>query len=121
MIEERRDDLARLGFEIEPFGEQAIAVRTVPAAAGTADPSEMLRELAAQEIPATSQVSRIERLASTIACKAAVKAGFPLGAERMRWLVDRLYEAAVPTTCPHGRVALLRLSDRDLDHRFGRI
>jgi DNA mismatch repair ATPase MutL len=39
----------------------------------------------------------------------------------MRWLVDRLYEAEVPTTCPHGRVALLRLSDRDLDHRFGRI
>ena len=121
VIEERAPDLLRLGFEVEPFGDGSVAVRTVPAAAGSADPAELLRELAAQEIPASEQPRRVEKLAATIACKAAVKAGFPLGAERMRWLVDRLYEAEVPTTCPHGRVALLRLSDRDLDHRFGRI
>ncbi len=121
VLEERSEDLLKLGFEVEAFGEQSVALRAVPAAAGSADPAELLRELAVQEIPASSQVSRVERLAATIACKAAVKAGFPLGAERMRWLVDQLYEAEVPTTCPHGRVALLRLSDRDLDHRFGRI
>jgi DNA mismatch repair protein MutL len=121
VLEERREDLLKLGFEVELFGDAAVAVRAVPSAAGSADPAELVRELAAQEIPASSQVARVDRLAATIACKAAVKAGFPLGAERMRWLVDQLYEAEVPTTCPHGRVALLRLSDRDLDHRFGRI
>lgn len=117
---ERRDDLARLGFEVDEFGGSSVAVRAVPSAARGADPAELVRELASREDPADGPVERVSRLAATIACKAAVKAGFPLGAERMGWLVDQLYAARIPTTCPHGRVALLRLSDRDLDHRFGR-
>ena len=115
------DDLARLGFEIEPFGGGSFAVRAMPAAAGSADPGELLRELASHEEPGSQAPQRIDRLAATMACKAAVKAGFPLGHERMTWLVEQLLQARVPTTCPHGRVAMLRLSDRDLDHRFGRI
>jgi DNA mismatch repair protein MutL len=115
------DDLARLGFEIEPFGGGSFAVRAMPAAAGSADPAELLRELASHEEPGSQAPQRIDRLAATMACKAAVKAGFPLGHERMAWLVEQLLQARVPTTCPHGRVAMLRLSDRDLDHRFGRI
>ena len=114
------EDLARLGFEVEPFGDGAFAVRAVPAAVGTADPGEMLRELLSHEEPAKRQLSRVEHLAATMACHAAVRAGHPLGHERMRWLVDRLLEARVPTTCPHGRVAMLRLSDTDIDHRFQR-
>jgi DNA mismatch repair protein MutL len=89
--------------------------------AGTADPAELLRELASQELPGAEPLERIRHLAATIACKAAVKAGFPLGHERMRYLVDELFACDVPTTCPHGRVAILRLSDRDIDHRFQRI
>ena len=114
-------ELLALGLEVEPFGEGAFAVRTVPAAAGGADPAELLRELASQDLPASRPAERIERLAATVACKAAVKAGFPLGHERMRFIAEELWQARVPTTCPHGRVALLRISDRDLDHRFGRI
>jgi hypothetical protein len=68
-----------------------------------------------------STLERVHRVAATVACKAAVKAGFPLGHERMRFIVDALMACDTPTTCPHGRVALLRLSDRDIDHRFGRI
>ena len=89
--------------------------------AGTADPAELLRELASQELPGDEPLERVRRLAATIACKAAVKAGFPLGSERMRYLLDELFACEVPTTCPHGRVAILRLSDRDIDHRFQRI
>jgi DNA mismatch repair protein MutL len=121
VLRERLPDLARLGVEVDEFGEGSFRITAVPEAAGTADPAEMLRELAAQEIPASSPVRRVDRLAATVACKAAVKAGFVLGGERLRYIADALFETEVPTTCPHGRVALLRLSDRDLDHRFGRI
>ena len=121
IVMESLEDLGRLGFEIEPFGGGSFAVRAIPAAAGTADPAELLREMASHEEPGAQAPQRIDRLAATMACKAAVKAGFPLGHERMKWLVEQLLLARVPTTCPHGRVAMLRLSDRDLDHRFGRI
>jgi DNA mismatch repair protein MutL len=120
-LSECLDDLLALGLEVEPYGDGSFAVRTVPAAAGAADPVELLRELAMQELPASRPAERIERLAATVACKAAVKAGFPLGHERMRFIAEELWKTKVPTTCPHGRVALLRISDRDLDPRFGRI
>lgn len=117
----RLADLGRLGLEAEPFGDASFAVRAVPALAGAASPAELLREIASQELPGAEPLERLRRLAATIACKAAVKAGHPLGHERMRWIVDELFRSEVPTTCPHGRVAILRLSDRDIDHRFGRI
>ncbi len=121
VVEEAIADLERLGLEVEPFGDGAFAVRAVPAVVGTADPGEILRELAGSEEPGSRPLERVERLAATMACHASVRAGAPLGHERMRWLVDRLMLARVPTTCPHGRVAMLRLSDADIDHRFQRI
>jgi len=117
---EHLPDLQRLGFDVEEFGSGAFTIRSVPASVGTADPAELLRELAASE-DGPSTLERVHRVAATIACKAAVKAGFSLGHERMRFIVDALMACETPTTCPHGRVALLRLSDRDIDHRFGRI
>jgi DNA mismatch repair protein MutL len=121
VLANRLEDLARLGLEVEPFGEASFAVRAVPASVGTMSPAELLRELASQDLPGTEPLERVRHLAATIACKAAVKAGHSLGHERMKWIVDELFRADVPTTCPHGRVAILRLSDRDIDHRFGRI
>lgn len=121
LLLDRLDDLRALGFDVEPFGESSFRIGAVPETVGDADPAELLLELAAQDEPGLAALSGVERLAATTACKAAVKAGFPLGHERLKWLVDELFAARVPTTCPHGRVALLRLSDRDLDHRFQRI
>jgi DNA mismatch repair protein MutL len=92
----------------------------MPETAGRADPAELLRELAAQELPASEPAERVRRLAATVACQAAVKAGQPLSHERLRWIADELFLTPTPTTCPHGRVAVLRLSDRDVDQRFGR-
>ena len=120
LVEERLPDFARLGLEVEPFGDGSFAVGSVPEAAGAADPAELLRELAAQDLAASEPAERVHRLAATVACKAAVKAGQPLSHERQRWIADELFRTDTPTTCPHGRVAVLRLSDRDLDQRFGR-
>jgi DNA mismatch repair protein MutL len=110
-----------MGLEVDDMDGSAFAIRAVPAVAGAVDPAELLRELAAQDVPASEPLERVRKLAATIACKAAVKAGHPLTFERMRWIAEALFACEVPTTCPHGRVALLRISDRDLDHRFGRI
>lgn len=120
LVEERRADLESLGFEVEEFGEDSFAVRSVPEVAGSADPAELVRELIAHEEGRAEPLERVRRLAATVACRAAVTSGTPLTHERMAWITDRLFECDVPTTCPHGRVALLRLSDRDLDLRFGR-
>ena len=38
----------------------------------------------------------------------------PLAPEKMRWLIDRLLQTSSPTTCPHGRPIILRLTTRDI-------
>jgi tRNA dimethylallyltransferase len=43
-----QDALARLGFEIEPFGAQAVAVRAIPALLAGHDPAALVRQAADQ-------------------------------------------------------------------------
>jgi DNA mismatch repair protein MutL len=38
----------------------------------------------------------------------------------MQWLIDRLLRTSSPTTCPHGRPVVLRLSIRDIERLFDR-
>jgi hypothetical protein len=40
--------------------------------------------------------------------------------EKMRWLIDRLLLTTSPTTCPHGRPVILRLSMKDIERGFHR-
>jgi DNA mismatch repair protein MutL len=44
----------------------------------------------------------------------------PLAPEKMAWLIDRLLLTSSPTTCPHGRPAILRLTTRDIERGFHR-
>ena len=49
--------------------------------------------------------------------------GFVSGAKMtliLRWLIDRLLLTSSPTTCPHGRPVILRLTKRDIERGFHR-
>ncbi|MDQ3132647.1 MAG: DNA mismatch repair protein MutL, partial [Acidobacteriota bacterium] len=61
-----------------------------------------------------------DRIAASLACKAAVKINMKLTPEKMQWLIDRLLFTSSPTTCPHGRPIILRLTMRDIERGFHR-
>ena len=63
----------------------------------------------------------IKRVAATMACHAAVKANYPLTAEKMSHLLDELRRTAYSTICPHGRPVMLRLTRREVEKNFQRI
>ncbi|MCU0616437.1 MAG: hypothetical protein MUD17_05015, partial [Gemmatimonadaceae bacterium] len=67
-----------------------------------------------------SDAARHERLASTIACKAAIKAGDVLSPGEMRALYIDLARTTLPANDVHGRAVIVRLSWDELDRRFGR-
>jgi DNA mismatch repair protein MutL len=67
-----------------------------------------------------SDAARHERLASTIACKAAVKAGDALSPAEMRALYVDLARTTLPANDVHGRTVIVRLSWDELERRFGR-
>src|SRR5580704_12293963 len=61
-----------------------------------------------------------ERLAATVACKAAIKAGDELAPAEMRALVDALERTTLPAHDVHGRATIVRLSWDEVERRFGR-
>jgi DNA mismatch repair protein MutL len=63
----------------------------------------------------------LKRIAATMACHAAVKANYPLTAEKMRHILEELRATAYSTVCPHGRPVMLRITRREVEKNFERI
>jgi DNA mismatch repair protein MutL len=62
----------------------------------------------------------LDRLAASLACHAAVRAGQNVSIEEMRDLLRQLEDCETPQTCPHGRPTMLHLSADELARRFAR-
>jgi DNA mismatch repair protein MutL len=122
------DELAGLlravGFELERFGERTVIVHAVPHLHDRFDPEtcfrEMIGELAHGSELVNSARNQHERIAKSLACKGAIKAGQPLTRSEMEELVDRLFATELPGHDVHGRPTILRLTLEELARRFGR-
>ncbi|MCS7190874.1 MAG: DNA mismatch repair endonuclease MutL, partial [Fimbriimonadales bacterium] len=92
LLQERLPELHAIGFELEPFGQDAFLVRAVPAAL-RGDPVQVVRdivdELAELAVSRRLPAAR-EQLWATTACKLAVKAGDPLSLPEMQKLIEDL-------------------------------
>ena len=121
-LDAHRDLLTTLGYELGEFGGQSVIVHAVPAPHARFDAERCLRETLASLAGdrAGAPGSRHQRLASTVACKAAVKAGDPLAAPEMRALFIALRQCRLPAHDVHGRQAIVQLSWDELERRFGR-
>ena len=118
------EDLARLGFEVEPFGGDSVRVAAVPALLGRGECESTVRALA-EDLEGLDHGAvvgdAIGRIAASMACHAAVKANDRLTMEKMSYILQELRRTAYSTVCPHGRPVLLRLTRRELEKRFERI
>ncbi len=121
-FEEHRELFARLGFAAESFGGSSVVVHAVPTPHPRFDAERCLRDslaaLTGDRLP--SAHARHERLAATVACKAAIKAGDLLAPEEMRALYVALARTTLPAHDVHGRATILQLGWDELDRRFGR-
>jgi DNA mismatch repair protein MutL len=63
---------------------------------------------------------RVYRLAATLACKRAVKAGMTLSAAEIEHLLRRADLARDPRHCPHGRPTSVVYTRRDIERQFDR-
>ena len=116
------DVLAELGFTLEPFGRNDYILRGVPAQLDAADALPALEEICAQlrhGARMDAQSVRDEVL-KTVACKAAIKAGWQTEPEELLRLADAVCAGDVKY-CPHGRPVAVTLTRRELDKLFKRI
>ncbi|HHU21938.1 MAG TPA: DNA mismatch repair endonuclease MutL [Clostridiales bacterium] len=121
LLFENGELLAQLGFEIEPYGEDTVVIRAVPADTD-GDPvptlEEILEKLRAGRAGDASGLR--DRLLQTIACKAAIKAGRRSEPAELESLAGRVMSGEVKY-CPHGRPVAVTLTRKELDREFKRI
>ena len=114
-------ELESLGFGIMRLSGRTVAIKSIPTDLAPSDARNLFAELLdAVEVDRRSGAKSTLRndIAASLACKAAIKINMKLTAEKMDWLVDRLLRTTSPTTCPHGRPVILRLSMRDIERSF---
>lgn len=121
-FEDHRTILETLGYEIEGFGGHTLLVRAVPMPHPRFDAERCLRETldAITGDRHAAAHTRHERLAATVACKAAIKAGEVLSPPEMRALYVQLRETTLPAHDVHGRSTIVLLGWDELERRFGR-
>ncbi len=122
LIEENKQFLSEVGYEVERFGETDIQIRAVPFIMGKAE----IRPLFMETIGALSRLKNATRDAryaelAQMACKAAVKGGDVLSDSEIDALIREMLSTGAPPTCPHGRPVVKSITRRDLEKMFKRI
>ena len=118
-VGENAELLAELGFAWEPFGEEDIIVRGVPEALDPAETVPALEEIC-EKLRRGSRDLIHDDVLHTIACKAAIKAGWDTDPAELQTLVDRVASGEIKY-CPHGRPVAVELTRKELDKQFSRI
>jgi DNA mismatch repair protein MutL len=117
-------ELEDAGFEVEPFGQNTVAVKAAPAGVKADDIEKLLTELVEslenESRTFTRQTVR-HKIAASVACHAAIKINTPLEDRKMEWLVAQLAATQFPMSCPHGRPVVLKYDMREILKAFHRI
>ena len=122
-LQEATAELANLGLELERFGDDALLVRSVPAALGKPALPPLLADLAdelAEGGSTRSLTDRLDHVAATIACHGSVRAGRALSLAEMNALLRQMEAVPASGTCNHGRPTFLRLTKDELEKLFHR-
>ncbi|QYO66537.1 hypothetical protein [Leptolyngbya sp. 7M] len=117
------DELTMLGFGLMRLSGRTVAIRSIPTDLPPAEARNLFAEILDNIDPGkrgSAKSSFRDDIAASLACKAAVKINMKLTPEKMQWLIDRLLLTSSPTTCPHGRPVILRLSMKDIERGFHR-
>ncbi len=116
------DMLTELGFELDSFGDSTVLVRQIPMDLPLEDVTDALDELAANLMNGRkeSKLTVRDELLHTIACKAAIKAGWQSDEKELQALVKAVMERQDLRYCPHGRPICITLSKKQLEKQFKR-
>lgn len=114
---------ATLGFEVESFGGNEYALRSVPVDLYGCSEKELfldvLDELSEGSGRGSFQV--IEEKIASMSCKAAVKGNHSLSRAEVEALIDELLTLENPYNCPHGRPTIIAMTQTELEKKFKRI
>lgn len=122
LLEKHLPQLYRLGFELDIYGEDAVMVRGVPADTDAGDVPSMLEEICGslKNGGGLSPEDALDEILHSVACKAAIKAGWKTDSEELLTVAREVLSGRV-SYCPHGRPVSVTITKKQLDRDFSRI
>ncbi len=120
LLEEKKEELQQLGFELEYFGGNTFAVKTIPLVFGKTKVKELLHDLLAALENNKTILEQKEVMLTRMACRAAVMAGDVVTIPHMEKILSELNQTRLPYTCPHGRPTLMKVTIDELEKKFRR-
>ena len=114
--------LEELGFDAEEFGENTLLLRQVPMDLAPEQAAETLEQIAADLLNGRREKASNVRdeVLHTVACKAAIKAGWHTSERELMVLVEQVMKRDDLKHCPHGRPICITLSKKQLEKQFKR-
>ena len=122
IVLENTEILEKCGFEIADFGDGDVLIRQIPCDVDETDAVSLLQELSSDLLagktldPGTLR----DNLLHTIACKAAIKAGWHTEPAEADHLVREILSRTDIKYCPHGRPVCIELTKGQLERQFKR-
>lgn len=119
---ENTEILGKCGFEVADFGDGDVLIRQIPCDVDEKDAVSLLQELAADLLAGKTLAPETLRdnLLHTIACKAAIKAGWHTEGAEAAHLVAEILSRTDIKYCPHGRPVCIELTKSQLERQFKR-
>ena len=120
LLLENAEFLDTLGFSVESFGEDAIAVRCIPTEIDICEAESALADICAElRLRGPAERAQRDNIFRTIACKAAIKAGKTSGVHELEPLAAQVISGVI-SHCPHGRPVSFEITKAALDKNFKR-
>jgi len=114
--------LEQLGFEVDQFGDNTVLLRQIPMDLNPEDAAEAAETLAADLLAGRreNKENLRDELLHTVACKAAIKAGWHTDEKELLALAKQVMAREELKYCPHGRPICITLSKKQLEKQFKR-
>ncbi|WP_431830735.1 DNA mismatch repair endonuclease MutL [Acinetobacter ihumii] len=122
-IEDLKSQLARLGLEIDQYGDDQVIVRGVPAILQKADFEKLIPELLHDLDPldeAQALLQKRDAILAGMACHGAVRAHRMLSLSEMNALLRQMEQTEFASQCNHGRPTWRAFPLNQLDKLFAR-
>jgi len=121
LLKEMMAEIRALGFDINEFGKHTFAVNGVPAELNNYNEQDLVMQLIeGYKQQSAASLNKQEKVARTLAKRAALKSGTTLSNEEMSTLIDELFACKEPNYTPDGKVCLTTISLQQLFDLMGK-
>ncbi len=122
LLEDMMEDLAPIGYEIEPFGQNSFIIQGIPADVISGNEKNAIELLLEQfkHFSGDIKFSKREKLIRCMARQTAIKAGQSLSQKEMHGLITALFNCETPNVSASGAPTYIDFIEAYLDGLFSK-